>query len=361
MIIADVRKASLIPSLYLHPLIDTVFVGPEWSKLLASSLVSSSCGTTGTAEAMRLCHSLISGEFDLSETSRWEDLPSDLRVWLQTQDGLKLDGNPIASVTNLLEAHGMLLKKPAIAEETLKSSIAQIFIEVVSEYYRLVGFAAQESTLDHLMIRGTKPMPLKCSRCKSRLLDDAFPRFKKNDKERYVVHRMKRGCGSVTCQNSQGHGFAVPWNDRVPWAAPKTIVLERPPRKADWTDVFLRQDSTTLGSPSIIQIICRACNDKSSIQEDKEPRWTIETPPRYVIRKPLCKVCCRTGTTWRTVDPGITWVDVARMSVLWKKKEKKNWDVDDMIKHPNKYFPKTQDERRAARRKRTKRIIRYHD
>lgn len=349
----------MTPTFYMDPQIDSEFIGPTWLKILASSLVGGDRGATTIADAMQLCYALADGEFDLSGAFRWEDLPSKLRHWLQIQDGLKIDGNPVTSVSDLLNVHGLIRKLPAIHERDLKDSITKIFIEVATRYYHLIACAARDSKIEHLTIRGTRPMPLKCSRCNSRLLDDPFPRFKKRDKERYVAHNLKRGCGSESCQNERSAGFAIPWDDQIPWAAPKTIVLDRPPMKADWTDVLLRQNTSTGNLPSTVQIICRACDDQSSIQQDTEPRWTIETPPRYVIRKPRCKICCRNDTTWRTVDTSITWLDPAAISKMWRKREKNNWDLDDMIENPHDYFPKNQQGGKATGRRRTKPSIRY--
>lgn len=355
----DDVQAGLSPSFYMNAEVDAEFIGPRWLKVLASSLVAGDCPNTTPADAMQLCYALADGEFDFSGTFEWEDIPRRLRSWLQEQDGLKVEGVPIASVGDLLRVHGMILKKPAISQEALGVSIMTIFLQVVTRYYHLTACAARDSSIEHLTVRGTKPMPLKCSRCHSRLLDDPFPRHKKIEKERYVAHHLKRGCGSESCQMNKGPGLAVPWDSRVPWAAPKALVLQRPPMKADWTDVLLRQGPSVADLPRVVDIICRACKNPSSVQLDEEPRWTIETPSRYVTRKPRCKLCCRNDVTWCPVDTSIAWLDPASISKMWKKKEEKNWELDDMIENPSEYFPRTKEERKAAGRKRTKRNIRY--
>ncbi|KAK2592916.1 hypothetical protein QQS21_009384 [Conoideocrella luteorostrata] len=353
------QPAGLSPTYYMHPEVESEFIGPRWLKILASSLVDGDGGNTTATDAMQLCYALADGEFDHSGAVRWEDLPRGLRCWLQEQDGLKVNGRPIASVCDLLGVHGLVMKKPAILEGDLKVSITKIFVEVVTRYYHLIAYAARDSNLEKLIIRGTKPLPLKCSRCKSRLLDDSFPRFKKSEKERYVAHNLKQGCGSNICQVDKKPCLAIPWDAQVPWAAPKKIILERPPMKADWTDALLLPSQSKADLPRIVHIICRACQDQSSIHQDNKPRWTIETTSRYVIRKPRCKICCRNDVTWCPVDKSISWLDPASISKMWKKKEEKNWDVEDMIKNPSKYFPQSREEQRAARRRRTKRVIRY--
>lgn len=182
---------------------------------------------------MQLCYALADGEFEHLGAVEWGDVPSTLRRWLQEQDGLQSDGVPIASVRDLLGVHGLIFKRPAIREEDLKASFMKIFVAVASRYYHLLAYAARDSSFDHLIIRGTEPLALKCSNCQLRLLDDPFPRFKKSDKNRYVGHHLKRGCGSEASQQAQKPGFAVPCNSQFTWAAPKTVVSERPPTKAD--------------------------------------------------------------------------------------------------------------------------------
>ncbi|EFY96955.1 hypothetical protein X797_007588 [Metarhizium robertsii] len=227
------QQASSTPAFYIHPRIDSEFIGPRWLTILASSLVGGNCGNTTAADAMQLCYALADGEFEHLGAVEWGDVPSTLRRWLQEQDGLQSDGVPIASVRDLLRVHGLIFKRPAIREEDLKASIMKIFVAVARRYYHLLAYAARDSSFDHLIIRGTEPLALKCSNCQLRLLDDPFPRFKKSDKNRYVGHHLKRGCGSEASQQVRKPGFAVPCNSQFTWAARKTVVSERPPMKAD--------------------------------------------------------------------------------------------------------------------------------
>ncbi|KAK3185501.1 hypothetical protein K4F52_005811 [Lecanicillium sp. MT-2017a] len=99
---------------------------------------------------MRLCHALVDGEFGRGEASQWEDIPRELRYWLQRQDGLKLSGRSITSVSDLLEAHGLIRRQTKISEDNMEDGIIKIFIEIVSRYYHLVASAARESRIEHL-------------------------------------------------------------------------------------------------------------------------------------------------------------------------------------------------------------------
>lgn len=327
--------------------------------MLASSLVDHENENMTIPGSIQLCNALLNGEFDVSWAARWGDLPCELRAWIQRQDGLKICGRSVTSIPELFEVHALLAKKTPISEEDLGVSITDIILQVIARYYRLLSRATRDSSIEHLIVRGTAPVPLKCSRCESRLLDDPFPRYKKVDTERYVAHNLKRGCGSETCQADKGHGFAVPWDVKKPWVAPKTDPLKRPPLKAKWTDLLLLQGARAEKLPSVVQIICRACRDQSSIQTDADPRWTIETDPRYVCRKPRCTVCRRAGTTWCPVDLSISWLNQASISKMWKRKDKEGWSVNDMVQNPDRFFSKRRQDQRKARRKRNKRNIRF--
>ncbi|KAJ6786905.1 hypothetical protein PWT90_00047 [Aphanocladium album] len=168
---------------------------------------------------------------------------------------------------------------------------------------------------------------------------------KKSDERRYEVHRLKLGCGSEICQKKNPKpGFAVPVDNGIPWALPKASVLERPPQAASWANTLLRQREAKSGLLGVDDIICRTRRDPASIQQDMDPRWIIETPPRYVIRKPQCNICARRNITWCAVDRSIEWLDPASISKTWAKKEKNNWNIDDMVNNPH-VFSKTEEQR----------------
>jgi hypothetical protein len=278
---------------------------------------------------------------------------------LQTQDGLKIGGSPVQSLDDLLKVHGLMFKRPAVRREHYQVNIPTIFTELVQRYFALIAITARDTTIGHLMIRGAEPMHLKCSACKSRLLDDAFPRFKKSETERYIAHNLKHGCGQLACEGRRQFSYAIPWDDQVKWSPSKTSILARSSMKAEWTDILLRKPPNTDGLPISMSIICRSCMDKASVQPDVEPRWTIETPPRYVIRKPYCHTCRKNSVTWCPTESGIPWVDATALTKMWKKRVDKSWDIDDILRDPSSYFPKTKEERTETSRRRTKRTIRY--
>ncbi|KID60672.1 hypothetical protein MAN_09807, partial [Metarhizium hybridum] len=65
------QQASSTPAFYIHPRIDSEFIGPRWLTILASSLVGGNCGNTTAADAMQLCYALADGEFEHSGAVEW--------------------------------------------------------------------------------------------------------------------------------------------------------------------------------------------------------------------------------------------------------------------------------------------------
>jgi hypothetical protein len=349
-----------IQSLYVNPSIADEYIAPKWAKLLASALtVGEHDDTMSIADAIGLCSVLLAGDFGVSGPPEWEDLPRPLRSWLQIQDGLNIGGSPVQSLDDLPKVHGIIFKRPAIRQEHCQVNILTIFIDIVERYFALITITARDTSIGHLITRGTEPMHLKRSACKSRLLDDPFPRFKRSDTERYIAYYLKRGCGQLTCEESRQFSYAIPWDDQVKWSPSKSSLLVRSPMKAEWTDILLRKPPSTDGLPISMSIIRRSCMDEASVQQDGEPRWTIETPPRYVIRKPYCQVCRKNSVTWCPTESSIRWIDATALTKMWKKRTDKNWTIDDIWHDPSSYFPKTREEQAETSRRRTKCTIRY--
>lgn len=346
----------LSSSLYIDPDIAVELSGPPWLHIFASSLLA--LPSSNVHDVAQLCNLLLDGEFDNISCHQWAMFPRVFKAWLAHQDGLKVDGIPITSMEGLVTTHGLVRRRPVVDFATSGLTTSKMFLDIIAKYYQnlIRGF---KTTVEDLVIRGTMPMQRKCSICNSRLLDDSFPRYKKSDPTRYVAHNIKSGCGAPSCEGRQGR--AVPLDDSIPWQAGRRHILERAPLRADWTDVLLRKDWDDRRQQTSIQIICKSCNNDDSIYEDIEPRWTIESTPRYVVRKPRCKVCNKNGITWRPVDDTIPWLDQAAISKMWKKQKDKNWDLEDVIRDPAKYFPKTREEwvKNKHKGRRARRNIRF--
>ncbi|KAI5865347.1 hypothetical protein GGS23DRAFT_558798 [Durotheca rogersii] len=132
-----------------------------------------------------------------------------------------------------------------------------------------------------------------------------------------MVRYLKGGCGLENCRAKGITVWAVQMGDNIPRSQPDANALKRPPQRAGWTDVLLRtkEGAASFGLPSTEQYICRTC--ETDITTDEDPRWTIESLPCYIPRRPRCIVCENTCTNRRPEDASIQWVDAAALSKKW--------------------------------------------
>ncbi|KAL1860398.1 hypothetical protein VTK73DRAFT_7365 [Phialemonium thermophilum] len=319
------------------PEVDAVVEGPQGLKCLISSLVDASFGID---EAMQLLSLGESEEFGVISDPGWNSIPSRLCDWLGKQKGLRIDGVPISSTTELRNAHRLLCRKTSPLLNTEDRSLVRLILDVALRYFKQVSPVRRISTLGKLTVSGKNPVPRKCGGCGSRVLDDAFPRFKKRDPSKYVTRYLKAGCGLDICRPKGVTVWAVPVDDRTPWSPPDADALKRPPQRAAWTDVLLRpgEEAASLGLPSSVECICRGCESK--ITTDEDPRWTIESMPRYIPRRPRCVACHNKCTNYRPTDPTVKWLDAAAVSKKWAQIQREGWAVPDILEHPDRYFPK---------------------
>ena len=174
----------------------------------------------------------------------------------------------------------------------------------------------------------------------------------------FIAHRLRLGYGSELCQKDPKPGFASPYDDQIPWAAPKTMVLRRLPLKAGWWIVGLSRRSYNRSTWS-----CRYY--LSSLQRSSQySSWwesTVDnrTPPPLAASSESRAANFVEGNdvAWCTVDINIPWLDQASISKTWKK-EKHNWNTEDMMKSPARYFSKTKGGLQSSRQQSKKRIIR---
>ncbi|KAL2827618.1 hypothetical protein BDW59DRAFT_56422 [Aspergillus cavernicola] len=146
------------------------------------------------------------GDLEISavEDSDWFDLPTELIDWLQGQDGLKIDGNPIdnreglETAFNLLRCSKEILQPRCIRTSTteeLTNSVALAYIDFVSRRRRDIIL---ELTIPRI---SGEVIQRKCSSCGRRVLDDAFPQFAKKTRVLYVVGTLEdKGCGLPGCK-----------------------------------------------------------------------------------------------------------------------------------------------------------------
>ncbi|RYO81470.1 hypothetical protein DL766_004058 [Monosporascus sp. MC13-8B] len=332
---SQIDSASVVEIL---PEVDVAIKGPQGLKCLISSPVDSSFSVDNAVSLLSVSES---DEFSTFEEPSWEGVPLRLRGWLEEQEGLRIDKHPISSSTaELLKVHQLLCRKTFGFQTCGGIGITKVIIDVALRYFKQVNPVQRTSTIADHTVPGKYPVPRKCGASGSRVLDDAFPQFKKLDPSKYVVRYLKAGCGLENCRPKGIAVWAIPVDDKTPWSQPDPDALKRPPQRAAWADVLLRtkEDVAGLGLPSTIQYICRRC--KSDITTDEDPRWTIESLPRYLPRSPRCVTCENTCTNRRPIDPSIKWLDVAALSRKWAQIRKEDWAIGDILKNPDRYFPK---------------------
>lgn len=169
-----------------------------------------------------------------------------------------------------------------------------------SSHWRLLLLILSKSTdidsrtsIKDLILNGEPPnnvMPRKCSLCKQRILDNLFACYKKLDPTRYVLHYLQDGCGSPGCPGKPACAWGIPADDRIPYVRPSRTNLKGV-RKAEWSDFMLRTAEECERLPEVVAIKCNGC--KEGTFQGNNPRWTVETAPRYVRRKPNCPNCRR--------------------------------------------------------------------
>lgn len=142
---------------------------------------------------------------------------------------------------------------------------------------------------------------------------------------------------SFLSQKSAGR-LTVPADPSVQHVRPDTGRLVSMPRKPTWEAYFLRRGLNTEHLPEKVIIIFRRCRNQTF--EDDKPRWTRESQPRYVLRRPGCQVCHAKNTNWVPKDDSMPWVDQSKLSHKWKSLMKQpEFEASDVLKNPDWYFP----------------------
>ncbi|CAI7611635.1 unnamed protein product [Penicillium bialowiezense] len=235
----------------------------------------------------------------------WETLPKGLARWLQAQEGLRINGEPIASRSMLETACRMLYyrgssKRPHVDPTGL--TILELGIKVALGYIKQVT-----STRNPFIRENTVPgisghvIRRKCSACKMFNLDDAFPLFSIKMPDRYVIRvNMKgAGCGRPGCK---GNPAIIPTDPRQKYVAPDRTAFDKALRaEEDKKMIFslLRSGSDLNSCPSVVVVKCPKCINTRV----HSGRWTIHEPPRFVQPHLTCTDCGNRQGYFRAVDP----------------------------------------------------------
>lgn len=152
-------------------------------------------------QVILICGLLSSDSESYSNLTDWEDIPIELRDWIQAQNGLRVDRQSVASADDLLRIHRLLCRTKSPLGQN--SSILSLALDVAIRYFKQVLSAkGTQGPMTDCFIQKTV-VPRKCGLCNQRILDDAYPRFKIRDPERYVLRFLQNGCGLPGCSGNQ--------------------------------------------------------------------------------------------------------------------------------------------------------------
>lgn len=287
-----------------------------------------------------LCSSLAEDNQSRSLV-KWEEIPTELRHWIQAQEGLRVDQRSITTSAELIKAHQLLSRKPP--KITVDScGILAVALDVAIRYFKQVELIGREEpAIKDLVIKGQAPrniMRRKCGLCGRRVLDDAHARYKRIDPNRYILRFLQNGCGLPSCPGNNPNTWAVPVDPAVLYIRPDAKKLAAPPRKPGWEEYFLRPCSEAESLVPRVTIICRKCRTMEF--EDRSPRWTRESQARYVLRRPSCAFCKQKNTNWVPKDDTIRWVDPSKLSRKWLRLLKQpGFQTSDVMENPDWYIP----------------------
>jgi hypothetical protein len=239
----------------------------------------------------------------VSEFSEWEDMPSLFAKWLQSQDGLKINGVPMSSRNDVETAFYLLhcQDKSPLSRDPGNLSIVEAATLVANAYIREIT-----SSQSQIVKEGTIPgkpgqvIYRKCSMCKMSALDDSFPIFCASMQERYVMKVVRqKGCGRPGCQ---GNPSLPPTDPRQAHTRAEKRSFEQcssgPDRNAA-VSTLCRFGKDLEGCAPTVIVQCTNCKFQ---REDIHPRWTSHNPTRYLESRLKCNGCGKKDSYWRPAD-----------------------------------------------------------
>lgn len=185
------------------------------------------------------------GDFDLVH------LPQGLFIWLQTQKGLSIDGRMIENREDLERVFQLLYCQ----EEKLQlgsirhASVGELALAVGVAYISGICRKKKEGVTRET-IPADQVIRRKCSLCKRRVLDDAFPQFSKKDPKSYILKsRVHQGCGLTGCKGSVHFLPNNTWQPYLTITAAKSADATIPKRRGrgDFTTILCRSEEQQLG------------------------------------------------------------------------------------------------------------------
>ncbi|KAJ5968012.1 hypothetical protein N7501_004260 [Penicillium viridicatum] len=259
-----------------------------------------------TVESFRVA--TIEADRDDDECCDFEDLPDDLRTWIQSEH-----------VFALLDTNNIYYKEFSIHD--LAVLVGVLLLEKIQK----------NQQTNRSSLKNTEAIPGKpgeviyrtCSMCKKPFLDDAFPLFLTAVPEFYfieVIHSTfpgGAGCGQQGCNGWPALMPADPKqrHTRLEMRSIKRVTLAG--LNPTWKDALCRTGKDLQGCASSLKIRCcgPGVNGVSRCEYQREyvtSSWTIQEPPRVVMPKLMCKIEEKEHS-FAPVDSNIRYITLANL------------------------------------------------
>lgn len=297
---------------------------------------------------------LAVNEEHLDSSDEWEffrghfdsfHVPQEVLLWIQTQKGLCIDGRKIENREDLERVFQLLYcREDKLLLGSLKdASVGELALAIGAAY--IAGMCRKKK---EVVITETIPaeqvVQRRCSLCKRRVLDDAFPQFSKKESMTYILKsRVHQGCGLPGCKGSAHFLPNNIWQRYITITATTADAIPKRRGRGDFSTILCRSEERLGHLP---KDLCVKCNDCGHKKIDKHPRWTIETPARYVVSVGRCYGCGKRHAYFRPVFEYPT-ISKSTLSNIWSGFNKVGCDLSEVLVSPDIVFGKGDFETKA--------------
>ena len=273
------------------------------------------------------------------------DIPRPLRLWLQSQNGLKVHGVPVTN-RETLELAFSLLDKGRV------SHLDQFSTEYLA---RMVGIMyIRKITRTDSGFKQVKAIPgepgklirLKCKCCRRPVLDDAFPFFVAELPNCYLIEVVRssqkggNGCGQNGCKGKPG---LVPANhgEQDHTRMETRAIAQTKRRKANWKAPLCRTGKDLDGYAETVRVRCKGSglgSNKIECGRERDydtPEWTLHSPARLVQPRLKCDCDGRAKDHYfEPVDKRIDMISLANLRKIHQGFLNEHCDLADYPKLP---------------------------
>jgi len=261
-----------------------------------------------------------------AEMLDFANIPTTLRLWLRSQDGLKIHDVSLTNRETLESAfilldRGRTLPFKQFSAEYLARRVGVLYIKKITR--------AESGCKQAKAMPGEpgKVVRLKRSGCQRPLLDDAFPFFTTESPDIYIIEVVRiaqkggNGCGQEGCKGKPG---LVPANGALQdHTRMETRAIDQTARrKSNWKAPLCCTGKDLEGCAESVRVRCRGSiqggqKTECGLERDyNTPEWTIHSPPRLV--QPRLKCDCDDKTKDHYFEPVDKTIPMMLMKALRK-------------------------------------------